>query len=48
MCENGKKSCANCGVYNCFRRDKKFPEFCLTESTSQEEIDAVNELYLHE
>lgn len=48
MCEDEKKSCANCGVFNCFRRDKSFPEFCLTENTSQKEIDEVNELYLND
>lgn len=46
--DSGKLSCANCGVYNCFRKDKEFPGFCLTESTSQEEIDEVNDLYIND
>lgn len=40
-----KLSCASCGVHNCFRKDKKFPDFCLTVNTSKEEIEAVNEIY---
>ncbi len=40
-----KLSCASCGVHNCFRKDKKFPEFCLTVNTPKEEIEAVNEIY---
>lgn len=24
-------SCADCGLLNCYRRDKRFPGFCLTE-----------------
>ena len=40
-----KLSCASCGVHNCFRKDKMFPEFCLTVNTPKEEIEAVNEIY---
>ena len=25
-----EKSCVNCGVLNCAKRDKEYPEFCLT------------------
>jgi len=44
---NNKKclSCSDCGVLNCYRRDKSFPEFCLTTGISDEEIEKVNELY---
>lgn len=38
-------SCSECGVYNCFRRDKNFPDFCLTTKTANKEIEKVNELY---
>ena len=30
-----KLSCASCGVHNCFRKDKKFPDFCLTVNTAE-------------
>lgn len=44
---NDKKSlsCSECSVLNCYRRDKSFPDFCLTTQTSDEEIEKVNELY---
>lgn len=45
--ENDKKhlSCTDCGVLNCYRRDKSFPEFCLTTNGSDKEFEKVNELY---
>lgn len=43
--EKEKLSCASCGVYNCFRKDKSFPDFCLTVNTSEEEIEEVNDIY---
>ncbi|MDS1030781.1 DUF1847 domain-containing protein [Bacillota bacterium LX-D] len=45
--DNDKKnlSCSDCGVLNCYRRDKSFPEFCLTARISDKEIEKVNELY---
>lgn len=38
-------SCSDCGVLNCYRRDKNFPDFCLTTNTSNKDIEKVNELY---
>lgn len=38
-------SCAQCGVFNCYRREKEFPAFCLTTQTPAEEIEEINELY---
>ncbi len=38
-------SCSECSVYNCYRRDKNFPDFCLTTKTANKEIEKVNELY---
>ncbi len=38
-------SCSDCGVLNCYRRDKSFPEFCLTTGVSDEEIEKANQLY---
>lgn len=40
-----KLSCSDCGVMNCFRREKDFPSFCLTTNTSEKEIEKVNDLY---
>ncbi|MDR3590526.1 MAG: DUF1847 domain-containing protein [Negativicutes bacterium] len=37
-------SCSSCGVLNCYRRDKNFPEFCLT-TKAQPQADAVTEEY---
>jgi len=38
-------SCSDCGVLNCYRREKSFPDFCLTTNVPQKEIEKVNELY---
>lgn len=38
-------SCAQCGVCNCYRREKEFPAFCLTTQTPAAEIEEINELY---
>jgi len=38
MSENKKSSCASCadcGTLNCYRRDKEFPDFCLTEANRE-------------
>lgn len=40
-------NCSSCSVHNCFRRDSKFPEFCLTTKLSKEEIDEVNDMYIN-
>lgn len=39
------RSCVDCGVINCGRRNSKYPEFCLTEQLSEEELDEVVRLY---
>ncbi|WP_028536424.1 DUF1847 domain-containing protein [Paludibacterium yongneupense] len=31
-------SCSECGQLHCGRRDKKFPDHCLTETTSEQQI----------
>lgn len=41
-----RRSCTDCGVLNCESRNKSYPEFCLTEELTPEEIDAVTQLYL--
>jgi len=43
--QNKKLSCSDCGVLNCYRREKNFPDFCLTANVSDKEIERVNDLY---
>lgn len=43
-------SCTSCSVFNCYRRDNKFPAFCLTtnsrgEQDISQEIEQVKEIY---
>jgi uncharacterized metal-binding protein len=38
-------SCSECGLLNCYRRDKKFPDFCLTESVDKTRLEAIVEGY---
>jgi len=40
--------CMSCGSYNCDRRDKSYPEFCLTTKTDKDLIMYVQELYLND
>ncbi|GAE86777.1 DUF1847 domain-containing protein [Acetivibrio straminisolvens] len=42
---DNKISCSDCGVLNCYRRQKNFPDFCLTTNISEKEIEKVNVLY---
>ena len=39
------KTCVDCGVLNCYKMDKTYPEFCLTTGLTQETIDKVQALY---
>jgi len=39
------RSCMACGILNCYRKDKEFPLFCLTEKLTRKERDSVVELY---
>ena len=34
-----EKSCVNCGVLNCAKRDKEYPEFCLTTNFDVKELE---------
>lgn len=45
MEDNKHFSCTDCGVFNCYRKESKFPEFCLTTNTEKNEIEEINELY---
>jgi len=38
-------SCSDCGLINCYRKEKSFPQFCLTTNTDQEMIEEANSLY---
>ena len=41
MDEKEKMSCIDCGVVNCRRGDKTYPDFCLTTALDQETMDEV-------
>jgi uncharacterized metal-binding protein len=43
--EKENMSCSDCGVINCYRQEKSFPEFCLTTNTNKEMIENVNQIY---
>jgi uncharacterized metal-binding protein len=38
-------SCSECGQLHCYRRNKKFPDYCLTEATDTEQVNATREIY---
>ena len=38
-------SCRDCGVINCYRQDKTYPQFCLTTNTDSEMIEETKVLY---
>ena len=35
MPDQPSPTCSECGLLNCYRRDKRFPDFCLTENANQ-------------
>jgi uncharacterized metal-binding protein len=41
MTKKMSPSCSECGQLNCYRRDKKFPSFCLTEASDPKELEKV-------
>ena len=43
-----EKSCVNCGVLNCAKRDKEYPEFCLTTNFDVKELEEIKKLYLED
>jgi uncharacterized metal-binding protein len=45
MSKNSEATCSDCGLLSCYRRDKNFPPFCLTEASDPEELSKVLELY---
>lgn len=38
-------SCTDCGVLNCHKRNASYPQFCLTEGLTDEEIAETKKLY---
>jgi len=38
-------SCSDCGLLNCYRRDKRFPDFCLTETTDRALVERSADTY---
>ena len=38
-------SCSECGLLNCYRHDKRFPDFCLTEGADREIVRKVSRRY---
>jgi len=38
-------SCSECGTLNCYRQEGRFPDFCLTESMEQEQLDNITDHY---
>lgn len=46
--ETKNLSCSDCGIVNCYRREKNFPEFCLTTNTDNEMIEEAKALYLND
>jgi uncharacterized metal-binding protein len=39
------QSCSECGQLNCYRHDRRYPDFCLTESAPPEQLAATVDLY---
>ena len=40
-------TCTDCGVTNCASKDKEYPDFCLTTSLSDSELEEVVNLYIN-
>jgi uncharacterized metal-binding protein len=38
-------SCSDCGLLNCYRHDKRFPDFCLTEGADREVVRKISGRY---
>lgn len=43
--EQKKLTCSDCRVPNCYRQDRKFPDFCLTEAIGTGELESITNLY---
>ena len=38
-------SCSDCGLLNCYRHDKRFPNFCLTEGADPKAVGKISRRY---
>ena len=38
-------SCSDCGQLNCYRQDKRFPDFCLTEAADPKVVGKISRRY---
>ena len=38
-------SCSDCGLLNCYRHDKRFPNFCLTEEADPKVVGKISRRY---
>jgi uncharacterized metal-binding protein len=45
MPKKSDATCSECGLVSCYRREKDFPPFCLTESSDPAELGKVLDLY---
>ncbi len=43
--EQSELTCSDCGVPNCYRQDRKYPDFCLTEAVEPVELDGITSQY---
>jgi uncharacterized metal-binding protein len=45
MSKKTEATCSDCGLLSCYRQDKNFPSFCLTQASDPAELAEVVELY---
>lgn len=45
MSETQEKSCVNCGALSCMKNDGQYPDFCLTTSLEQDDLDDMVQIY---
>jgi uncharacterized metal-binding protein len=45
MAKGEDLTCSECGLLNCYRHDKRFPEFCLTEALAPGQLESVLDIY---
>ncbi|MEI8185313.1 MAG: DUF1847 domain-containing protein [Chlorobiaceae bacterium] len=43
--EQKKLSCSDCGIPNCYREEKKYPDFCLTAAVDSSDLDGITSQY---
>jgi uncharacterized metal-binding protein len=41
-------TCSECGQLNCYRHDKQYPSFCLTEAADRQDVEAIRRSYAGE